>query len=416
VAVAILRAMDDRDALAGLDEVPWGELEHAYGSAEDVPGQLRALRSPASGERGQALNELYGNIFHQGSRYEASAYAVPFLARLACEPGTPQRDEIVLLLCGLAIGYDDTLLPEGLNVAAWRAEVEKACATSPAEALRELDRWVEAAEDRGERGVREFQRSIYDHEQTIRCMRAELAAYDAVRAELPRLRPLLTADDPRLRAATAYLLGWFPEEAAASLAALEEMAASETVPAVLANAFVSAGLLSGTSLIPRLREGLDHPDPLSRWGAAVALARLGQDDPRVVAVLTAALVDLPPNAPKEVHFLDGDTRSHAALTLARLSGRLSPQAVDAVLDSMERSSLPLTNEMIQATCRLVFPDGPLRPLPPFPELTGQQQRLVRFLADRDPESWRWYSFVQILRAWNLPDGRTGCRAYAGLPS
>lgn len=29
--------------LEGIDSVPWGELEHAYGSAEDVPGLLRKL-------------------------------------------------------------------------------------------------------------------------------------------------------------------------------------------------------------------------------------------------------------------------------------------------------------------------------------------------------------------------------------
>ncbi|HEV7933469.1 MAG TPA: hypothetical protein VGP70_14320 [Actinomadura sp.] len=67
--------MRDRDVLAGLDEIHWAELEHAYGPAEDVPGLLRALRSESSDERERAVYELYGNIFHQGSRYQASAHA-----------------------------------------------------------------------------------------------------------------------------------------------------------------------------------------------------------------------------------------------------------------------------------------------------------------------------------------------------
>jgi hypothetical protein len=37
-------------ALAGLDEVLWAGLTHAYGSAEDVPGMLRRLVS-ADAER-----------------------------------------------------------------------------------------------------------------------------------------------------------------------------------------------------------------------------------------------------------------------------------------------------------------------------------------------------------------------------
>ncbi|MFF4548364.1 hypothetical protein [Streptomyces sp. NPDC001435] len=36
--------------LAGLDEVDWANLDHAYGTADDVPGQLRALcGDPLSG-------------------------------------------------------------------------------------------------------------------------------------------------------------------------------------------------------------------------------------------------------------------------------------------------------------------------------------------------------------------------------
>ncbi|MEV1147390.1 hypothetical protein [Micromonospora sp. NPDC049799] len=33
------------DPLAGLDDLPWESLHHAYGPAVDVPDQLRALRS-----------------------------------------------------------------------------------------------------------------------------------------------------------------------------------------------------------------------------------------------------------------------------------------------------------------------------------------------------------------------------------
>ena len=70
------------DPLEGLDAVPWSELEHAYGSAEDVPEQLRALAGPDPQERGRAQWALYGNLWHQGIVYSASPHAVPFLLRL----------------------------------------------------------------------------------------------------------------------------------------------------------------------------------------------------------------------------------------------------------------------------------------------------------------------------------------------
>jgi hypothetical protein len=30
------------DVLAGLDEVPWGEMDHAYGPADEIPDLLLA--------------------------------------------------------------------------------------------------------------------------------------------------------------------------------------------------------------------------------------------------------------------------------------------------------------------------------------------------------------------------------------
>ncbi|MET9030406.1 hypothetical protein ABZW96_32975 [Nocardia sp. NPDC004168] len=72
------------DALwVGLESVPWAELSHAYGSAQDVPELLRRLQSGAEDEAAAALQELFGNIWHQGTVYSATAHAVPFLARLA---------------------------------------------------------------------------------------------------------------------------------------------------------------------------------------------------------------------------------------------------------------------------------------------------------------------------------------------
>jgi HEAT repeat protein len=92
--------------LEGLDEVAWGRLQHAYGPARDVPDQLRALRSPDPGQRERALWSLYGNIFHQGTRYEATAHAVPFLLELLADPATPDRHDVLGLLTSIAIGYD----------------------------------------------------------------------------------------------------------------------------------------------------------------------------------------------------------------------------------------------------------------------------------------------------------------------
>jgi tetratricopeptide (TPR) repeat protein len=153
--------------LAGLDDVPWRSLHHAYGPASDVPGQLRALLSPDEVARQRALHQLSGNILHQGTVYEATAYAVPFLIKLVAYPGTPDRAAILYLL--VAIAGD-------------------AATNDP----------------------------------------AEMAAHAAVSAGLPLYLSLLDpAQDQGLRAAASATLAAFPERASESVPPLQAALAAE---------------------------------------------------------------------------------------------------------------------------------------------------------------------------------------------
>jgi hypothetical protein len=75
--------VNDTGVLSGLTDIPWASLRHAYGPADDVPGILRAIVDGDEETAKEAASELYGNIWHQGTVYQATAPAVPFLARLA---------------------------------------------------------------------------------------------------------------------------------------------------------------------------------------------------------------------------------------------------------------------------------------------------------------------------------------------
>lgn len=113
------------DLLAGLDDVAWAELNHAYGNAIDVPGDLRAARSANKAARDKAFDNLFASIFHQGSRYSASPYAVPFLAKIAIAGPTEARVDALWLLTRLAVDWHDEYdLPMGINTAAWRAATQ----------------------------------------------------------------------------------------------------------------------------------------------------------------------------------------------------------------------------------------------------------------------------------------------------
>lgn len=93
-----------RVVLPGLRDVPWSELEHAYGRATGVPAMIDALSSPDPEDREWAIDALFASINHQGSVYSASKPAVPFLLALAARPDIEGRDGIVRLIAGLAVG------------------------------------------------------------------------------------------------------------------------------------------------------------------------------------------------------------------------------------------------------------------------------------------------------------------------
>jgi hypothetical protein len=100
--------MTEHSALAGLDDIDWSALSHAYGSAEDIPDLLRRLAVAGSeaylggsadtdeadlddveaddetaDDAEEILGDLWATICHQGSVYSATVAAVPFLAELA---------------------------------------------------------------------------------------------------------------------------------------------------------------------------------------------------------------------------------------------------------------------------------------------------------------------------------------------
>jgi hypothetical protein len=83
--------------LPELDRIPWYEFEHAYGSAFDVPKELRRLTSTDSAVQRGAMERLYGTIYHQGSLYPATVPAVLPLLRILANPAIERRTEIARL-------------------------------------------------------------------------------------------------------------------------------------------------------------------------------------------------------------------------------------------------------------------------------------------------------------------------------
>jgi len=65
-----------------LDSPEWSTLQHAYGSASDIPDLLRQLESlPSSEGNMEPWFSIWSSLAHQGDVYTASFAAVPHVVR-----------------------------------------------------------------------------------------------------------------------------------------------------------------------------------------------------------------------------------------------------------------------------------------------------------------------------------------------
>jgi hypothetical protein len=250
----------DDDPLAGLDDVPWAQLWHSYGTADDVPGHLRAMQAGAAQEgRYAPVAQLANRIVHQGTRSQATVHTVPFLVRMALDPRLADRHRCVELLVAIAIGLDNNHLPNGYDPQEDRAYLESLRGEAD-----DWARWIAEAVDEEQREQREGNcaQVLIDAEAVVRC-------YDAVSEALPALSALLASDNPELRAETANLLAWFPESAATSIPLLKAFVADEVSPGAAATAVVALGLLGEPATVPFVRRYLDSPDRRAALGRRV---------------------------------------------------------------------------------------------------------------------------------------------------
>ncbi|WP_187415000.1 hypothetical protein [Nonomuraea sp. PA05] len=98
------------DLFAGLSDVRWSRMRHAYGPATEVPDLLRGLAGPDPAVRETALDGMYGAVHHQGDVYPCTLAAIPFLLRIAAAPALAGRAEVVELLASIASAEDPTEL------------------------------------------------------------------------------------------------------------------------------------------------------------------------------------------------------------------------------------------------------------------------------------------------------------------
>jgi hypothetical protein len=242
---------------AGLDDIDWSQLSHAYGSAEDVPGLLRDLAGPHPGHRQSALYAFHGNIWHQGTVYAATAAAVPFLLEIADAEGQGHLAEVLQLLAnvGSGRGYLEVHRDAGDG-------------DDAADRAREAG-WVRATGEAVRRGLPVVARRLAHPDEEVRMSAACLLALCGP-AAAPALRERLAREDSE---AVAPVL-------AAALGRVADADAAAWLAATVADPETDEGLRLGAAL------GLSHGAPTALEGAAgAAFAAALERHPEVFVAL-----------------------------------------------------------------------------------------------------------------------------------
>lgn len=211
-----------------MGDIRWELTRHNYGSGADIPGLLRRC---AQSDDMESLGELDNLLFHQGGWVcSAATAALPFLTRLAADPGTTHRAVVVDIIADLAN-----------------------------EATKVDAEWVDAGWS---------------------------AAFTSA---FPQLVDLLADPDTAVRRGVVRLLTACEGDRGARLAALRARLRAENDPGVRADVVLALGRLSGnrSDLEPLLTE----PDPRLRLAAMVGLLADGTESAAEFARPLAAAVD-----------------------------------------------------------------------------------------------------------------------------
>jgi hypothetical protein len=183
LSIVVREDIDESLANEALDLIArhdWERLSHAYGTAADAPAQLAAVVVGDTTTRARAWWNLWGNIWHQGTVYSATAPAVPVLATVARWEDHPDRVQAFMMLREIAAGY-------GAAKAAVDAVLEVALPPL-------FERWID------------------EPEVVKRVLLWTLSASPALRAEHPALVEAVLLDEHREAWSLAITAGWETDE------------------------------------------------------------------------------------------------------------------------------------------------------------------------------------------------------------
>jgi hypothetical protein len=361
--------------LEGLDTIPWGDIEHAYGSAADVPSLLRELLDPDPEVRGKTLGILYSNVFHQGTRFPASAHVIPFFIEMCASPDVPDRGDLLRYWGSLITGYFSVL--------------ERPC-------------WGD-----GER--------IHDQGQVITPVPGDIwwGDYAATLHQVYResvkghevVCSLLDDEDHAVRAGAAWVLACLPTIAPASSPRLQARVRVEPSGWVRAGIAFALGELGAS--VP-LRSIIAHDaSPAARCMAACQLARIEPTEALIGPLLQ--FVSEPIEGYENVPGAGGKSTGDAAFSISHLPTEVQRRAIPAICDRLDQARSFDTMPLVGALLAAVFP----RRDEAVAELNTLQRQVLARMVNTE-ELWSIGNLMWTFKQHGLPSDRRKCAGLIGV--
>jgi hypothetical protein len=357
--------------MSAIAQIDWPSLKTAYGTAIDAPRHLRTLMTGSSQEQSASLNYLWNNMWHQGSRFAASPFVVPFLFE-ALEKAEGGQARFINLILAIAVGLDESFLPRGYTFDEEAAHLVK-----------------------GEWGHLFFSEAEKDSYLTVRKQAHALTRF---------IGPCF---DGECRLSAAFALAHFAETVGASRVDVRAALESESEPIQITNLLLCLGLLerhaSNDRRLSFIEAHVTNSSRTVQLAASIALATVSESSlcSAGLQILLAALsdawvLDVPQR--RWNWWNEGDLLGYAAkaCTLVGYEEQVLEALCNALLKA-PRSTFALQYSLLG----MVFPgEKPLSGRDPK-DFTPSQLRAVKALID----SRRWTSWM--IDEYFLPTGLTG---------
>ena len=266
-----------------LDDIDWAGLHDGCGSAAQIPVLLRELASSRSERWSQAASQLFGSIYHQGTRWEASAPAIPFLVELINSPHVAFRTNSLQMLFSAGLGDDwpdDESLPfepgREFGVVEHLTPGEIVCASENfwnGEFDDDLQErvplalvWARNAYYALEREAHHLLNWVDDQDQTLSCLAMSGIPWLPIlhRPALPSLRNLLNSPVERVAGTALLTLGLIPGTISSpAYIDLASVAAREKRGVIRTCASIALAYLSGPNAPDAALEALLEAEAIS---------------------------------------------------------------------------------------------------------------------------------------------------------